>query len=284
MDIKEFSNNQNQFIEYLKNNRRVSINTIAAYQRDLNQLLDFLTKSKNNINSIDQALSQFISYLYNKKLTVQSVARKISCINTFKSFLISKGYILTSKFKRPAIANKNPQILTYEQIQTIMDQTTIEDLPTKFPFRDMAIIELLYATGIQCSELVQIEIQNIDFNNQTISIRNKYKKERIVLFGTKALKSLNNYIKFERIEIQNFEEKLFLNYRNQPLTVRSIQRICKMFRQCLKVKEIITPNTFRNSFACHMLSNGVTTETVQNLLGHKTRISTERYIKCKTKI
>lgn len=275
----EFIEKKKDFINYLKNNRK-SGHTIKAYTLDLEQIATFWDFYENKLYdqlSLDRVISIYLNDFDNLNITPSSIARKISCINSFKKYLLSLGINLNVKLKRPLIKLKEPQTLDPEDISIILDLVDVNQFPTKLPCRDKAIIEILYATGILCSEITQIELQHIDFKMQTILIRNKNKKERIVIFGNKAAQYISLYLKTERIKPESFTEKLFLNNKNKPLGIRTVQRICQMFRAYLGNK-VLTPNILRNSFASHMLKNGLDVNEMQKILGHKTKISTERYI------
>ncbi|HLW73162.1 MAG TPA: tyrosine-type recombinase/integrase, partial [Candidatus Babeliales bacterium] len=152
-----------------------------------------------------------------------------------------------------------------------------EALPTRYPVRDKTIFELLYATGVRCSELVNICVEDVDMEAKTIRIFGKGKKERIVLFGLKACEKILEYYATERPEIHNQQEPLFLNYRYEKLTSRSVQRIIKMFRAFLPIERQLTPHKLRHSFATHLLNQGADLRAVQELLGHKTLATTEKY-------
>ena len=150
-------------------------------------------------------------------------------------------------------------------------------MPTRFPIRDKAIFELLYATGVRCSELVNICIRDIDMKEKTIRIVGKGKKERLVLFGAKAYEKVMEYCKTERPPVEHQYEPLFLNYRYEKITSRSVQRIIKMFRSFLRIERPLTPHKLRHSFATHLLNQGADLRAVQELLGHKLLSSTEKY-------
>lgn len=281
MNQAEFDQKKELFVDYLKNEKRLSENTIRVYNSDLLQIKELwlkLEKEEQKEILFESILERFSTHLFNN-IDLSSIARKFSCINTFKKFLTKKiGFPVQENLKRPYVCPKVPVILNKKEICYLMDSAIENDIPTKYPLRDKAIIELLYATGLRCAELVQIELNNIDFSNQLIIIRNKNKKERFVIFGSKACERIKDYLQNERIAPQSPYEKLFLNYKNTPITTRSIQRVCAMFRQCLETKQNITPYVLRHSFATHMLSNGANLETIQDLLGHKTRSSTQRYM------
>lgn len=275
----EFEDIKAKFLNYLVTEKKVTDNTYRSYNADMIQitnLWNLLEQEEKRALTLEEVLESFVKFL-SSSVTPSSQARKISCLNSFKKFLKKQSIPLSLNFKRPIIKPKPPISIPVHDIFSLMDNISNDDLPTKHPLRDRAILELLYATGMRCSELVNIELNSIDFNSQSIVIRSKRKKERIVFFGSKANQQIKSYLKYERNQVYSTNERLFLNSRNIPLTVRSIQRICAMFRQCLENKYNITPEILRHSFAAHMLNNGADIETVQKLLGHKIRASTERY-------
>ena len=159
----------------------------------------------------------------------------------------------------------------------MLDTVKNDELPTRLPIRDKAIFELIYATGVRCSELTNIALEDIDLINKTILVFGKGRKERVVLFGKKAQKRIQEYLEKERCTPKTQNEKLFLNNRRTQLTSRSIQRIIEMFRKFLKVSRNITPHKLRHSFATHLLNRGADLRVIQELLGHKTIASTEKY-------
>lgn len=282
----EFVERKNEFINYLKNKQR-SLNTQKSYALDLEQMLNFwiIYEKNNNVTlTLDKVVLFYLESFNNKTdSTHSSIARKVSCINSFKKYLSLSGIKLNVKPKRPIIKLKEPKTLNTEDLAIILDLIDITKFPTKYPYRDKAIIELLYATGILCSEITHIELKHIDFKFQTILIPNRNKRERLVIFGNKAAQYISLYINTERIKINNNTEKLFLNSKNKPLGVRTVQRICQMFKFHLGPNKTLSPNILRNSFAIHMLERGLNVDQMQKLLGHKVRISTERYMIKKNK-
>ena len=181
------------------------------------------------------------------------------------------------KLKRPRIDKKLPVYFSVDEIFHLLDSIKNEELPTRHPIRDKAIFELLYATGVRCSELVNICIKDIDMESKVIRIIGKGKKERLVLFGIKAQEKIVEYFHKERPVVEHQHEPLFLNYRYGKLTSRSVQRIIKMFRLFLRIERPLTPHKLRHSFATHLLNQGADLRAVQELLGHKTLSSTEKY-------
>lgn len=268
------------FLSYLEIERNLSTNTIRAYRIDLERFLSFWTTISKNSDteiSLNRAFERYCVALYHEQIEKSSIARKMSCMKSFIDYLKTVGTIVSLSFTRPRLDKKLPLYLSIDEIFFLLDKINPEDLPTRRPHRDKAIFELLYATGIRCSELVAIKLSDIDLEQKTIRIYGKGRKERIVLFGQKAKDSLLSYLKHERPSAENGTDRLFLNNRNEPLTTRSVQRVIEMFRTFLKIKKQITPHKLRHSFATHLLNQGVDLRTLQELLGHKTLASTEKY-------
>jgi integrase/recombinase XerC len=269
-----------EFLTYLVVERNLSRHTIRAYESDLQHLLSYwqLFEEQEQKNYSPQLIiERHLVALYHRKINKTSIARKLSCISSFVKFLSIQGITLELKFSRPRPDKKLPVYLSVEEMQHLLDGIKPEELPTPYPCRDSAILELLYATGMRCSELVSVCMRHINLNEQIITIVGKGNKERIVLFGSKARDKLMQYLSQERPPVKNSAEHLFLNYRQEPLTTRSVQRICAMFRPYLTVQRLLTPHKIRHSFATHLLNQGVDVRVVQEFLGHATLASTEKY-------
>ncbi|MBD3273455.1 tyrosine-type recombinase/integrase [Candidatus Dependentiae bacterium] len=283
MDLKEFTESINDFLTFLEVEKNVSEHTLKAYSADLNQLVNFWKKSKerNRIEkvSFDNIMRRYVLSLFYKKLAKTTLARKLSCLRSFSHYLRSTGKKLNFNFKSPKIDKKLPITLSVDEIFYLLDKINDDDLPTKYPLRDKAIFELIYATGIRCSELVNIKLNGIDFKNKAVKVFGKGKKERVVLFGDKALRSVKSYFEKERPQLlkEKESEYLFLNYLGTKLTPRSVQRIFEMFRRFLKIERKLTPHKIRHSFATHLLNQGVDLRVIQELLGHKNIATTEIY-------
>ena len=271
---------KNDFLTFIRVEKNLSNHTLRAYESDLNQFFGFwdqLPKQDKQQLSPRQIIERYLVNLFHKKIDKSSIARKFSCFKSFEKFLQGQGIVLKLKLQRPRLDKKLPVYLSVDEVFYLLDTISNEKLPTKKPARDKAIFELLYATGIRCSELVAIKFKDLDMNSKTIRIKGKGKKERIVLFGQKAQERLQAYFHNERPRINNPEEHIFLNNRDEALTTRSVQRVFEMFRSFLKFERRITPHKIRHSFATHLLNQGVDLRTVQELLGHKTLASTEKY-------
>lgn len=280
MDLKTFIEKKEEFLIYLNVEKNFSDHTYRAYESDISQFIEFwnhLPTDDQKHLGMRQIIERFLVSLFYKKIDKSTIARKFSCFKSFERFLRTQGIELNLKLKRPKLDKKLPVYLSVDELFHLLDTVQDQELPTRFPIRDKTIFELLYATGIRCSELIGIRIHDIDLPNKTIRILGKGNKERIVLFGQKAHDKITQYLLQERPTIHTRDEFLFLNYRTEPLTSRSIQRICSMFRQFLKVERAITPHKLRHSFATHLLNQGADLRMVQELLGHATLASTEKY-------
>lgn len=280
MDIIQFKNIKKDFITFLEVERNFSPNTVSAYNNDLNLFISFwetLSVDQQKLLSLRQIIERYLVSLYYKKIDKNSIARKFSAFSSFARYAQSVGFTLNFHLQRPKIDKKLPVFLSVDEIFHLLDTIKESDLASRYPLRDKTILELFYATGIRCAELVNITLQDIDFTHQTIRIKGKGNIERIVLFGAKAHEKIKLYIEKERGGTQEAQSPLFLNNRQQKLTPRSVQRIFIMFRKFLKIDKPLTPHKMRHSFATHLLNQGADLRAVQELLGHKTLSSTEKY-------
>ncbi|MFH1461983.1 MAG: site-specific tyrosine recombinase/integron integrase [bacterium] len=283
MNLTEFINYTKDFLTFLEVEKNVSQHTLRAYSADLNQLISFWQKlkEKNKLEngSFDVVMRRYVLSLFYKKQAKTTLARKLSAIRSFVQFLLSMGKKINFNFKAPKIDKKLPITLSVDEIFYLLDNVKPDDLPTKYPLRDKAIFELVYATGIRCSELVNIKLTDMDLKSKAIRVFGKGRKERVVLFGSKALNSLEKYMQAERPQLLKDKDSiyLFLNYLGVELTSRSVQRIFEMFRKFLKIEKKLTPHKIRHSFATHLLNQGVDLRVIQELLGHKNIATTEIY-------
>ncbi len=280
MTHQEFQEKVQQFITYLDVERNLSAHTIRAYTSDLNSFLTFwkkLSTSDQTNLSVRQIIERYLVSLYYKKIDKNTIARKFSCFTSFTKFLKTYGISINLELKRPRLTKKLPVYLSIDEVFYVLDTIPDHDLPTQHPIRDKAIFELFYATGIRCAELVSIKAKDIDLKQKTIRILGKGNKERIVLFGKKAKQKLEEYLRDERDPITNQDDVIFIGTKGKPLSTRTVQHIFEMFRAFLKTGKQITPHKLRHSFATHLVNQGTDLRVVQELLGHKTLASTEKY-------
>jgi len=274
------------FLVYVNVERNLTDNTYKSYASDLHQFFTFwldLNTTVENELGIKSALERFFIHLYYKKIQKSSLARKISCFTSFKRYLKTCGIDVKIDLTRPKIEKKLPTYLTVQEIFYLLDEVKDEDLPCKRPIRDKALFEVLYATGIRCSELTQIKIDDINFEEKTILIMGKGRKQRYVLFGEKAKLRLLQYIQDERPTNDRNSRILFLNSSGFGLSNRTVQKVFTMFSKFLKIKKHISPHKIRHSFATHLLNAGLDLRALQELLGHESLSSTEKYTHVTTK-
>lgn len=282
MNIQKFKDLVTHYLQHLEFEKHLSQHTLRAYSHDLQQLSSFwegLIEKENELLTFEQVVQRHVLILFQKKLSKPSLARKFSCLRSLQAFAQREGFTLHGNFRSPKIERKLPVILSIEEISHLLDAVKTEELDTKFPLRDKAIFETLYATGVRCAELIGITLEDIDFEEKSIKVLGKGNKERLVLFGESASVAIKKYLEEERKHLikTEAERALFINYGGTRLTSRSIQRICQMFRKHLKIDRTLTPHKLRHSFATHLLHQGADLRMVQELLGHASLSSTEIY-------
>ncbi|MEO0075680.1 MAG: tyrosine recombinase XerC [candidate division WOR-3 bacterium] len=265
-----------QFLNYLKSEKNFSAHTARAYQIDLYQFLEFLFDRKNKKNILEvnrEDIRDFIGYLLRYGYERTSVARKLSSLKSFYKFLTRRKFILINPvraLKTPKITKKLPGFLTQYQIQKVLEISGNDERS----LRNRAIMELLYGAGLRASELVGLNIDDIDFHNEVVLVKGKGNKERIAPLGSYAQKAVKEYLAI-RQEKQN--PALFLNLHGKRLTTRSVQTIVK--RLITRAAEVshTNPHTLRHSFATHLLERGADLRAVQELLGHSSLSATQIY-------
>lgn len=271
MDIQLFTDIKNKFLAYLAS-KQIAYNTQRSYRLDLNHITSLWHE-----NSLELTLEKYQDLLLTSNLTSSSLARKVSCLNSLKRFLAIESIFINIRLKRPRVILKEPISLKENDISFVTESSDLVDLPTAYPLRDKAILNILSSTGIKSAELVFLELKDINFENNSINVINSNSsKNRIISLPDKVIERLKDYILKERPKSKSVYEKIFLNCKNTPLSVRSVQHICVMFRKFFK-QDKLTPNLLRNSYAVKLLNSNLALEDVQEILGHKVRISTERY-------
>ena len=279
----------NEFSNFLLLERNLSTNTINSYRKDILQLENYISiKFKKNI-CIKNALSkevfdEYLIYLYDKEYKPATLARKLSSVKSFLIFLEDEKIINSSPVKYlkfPKLERKIPKTLNQEIIDTMLDNSK------NLSLRDSTIIELIYATGIRASELINIKITDIDFNEATLRILGKGSKERIIPIHDLALKLISKYWKNEMFnhnkKVNNKNIKfnrnlLFLNVQGKKLTRQGLWYIIKNISKKLGLDiNNVSPHILRHTFATHLLYNGVPLRHLQELLGHSNISTTQIY-------
>jgi len=266
-----------KFLEYLEYQKEYSSNTLKAYETDILQFFKFLKNKKiRSFKEVDyRFFLDFISSLKaDEKYTEKSIARKVAGIKAFFKFLYRRRLIKNNPallLYTPKVPEKLPDFLSEEEVVKIIESPKGSSWQV---LRDRAILELLYSTGIRVGELVSLTLKDINFVDETIKVKGKGKKERIVPVGTPAMKALIEYIEqkpYSKVDA------VFLNKYGKTLTERSVERLVDKYSKRAGIGKKVTPHTFRHSFATHMLNRGADLRTVQELLGHERITTTQIY-------
>ncbi|MCU9612114.1 tyrosine recombinase XerC [Caldibacillus lycopersici] len=269
------------FIEYLQLEKNCSQYTIVNYEHDICEFFMFMNEqsidSLNNVSYQDARL--YLTKLYEKRYAKKSVARKISSLRSFFKFLLRETHVQSNPFSQvslPKLEKRLPEFF-YEEEMEILFQSI--DTSTPAGLRDLAILELMYATGIRVSECSGIELTDLDEYNSVLLVRGKGNKERYVPFGHFAMQSLQNYINNGRNQLMKNQKHtyLFVNQKGTPLTARGIRYIFNKLIEKAGNSQHIHPHMIRHSFATHLLNNGADLRAVQELLGHSQLSSTQVY-------
>lgn len=266
-----------EFLRYLLIDKGYSNNTIESYKRDLNKFLEF---NKNiDINEITVAkLKEYIKYLSLEQLNEKTISRNISCLKSFYKFLAIEKIIKsnpTESLYIPKIKKNLPNILDEDDINKLLDI----NLTDNFSYRNKAMLELMYATGIRVSELVNLKLEDIDLNQDIIRTFGKGSKERVIPIGDYAKEYLNKYIYNHRTMMLKNEnsEYLFLNNHGKKMTRQGFFKILKKIANEKGITKELSPHTLRHSFASHLLKYGADLRTIQELLGHSDISTTQIY-------
>ena len=269
-------NNLFKFLEYLKNEKNYSINTINSYQKDLLEFISYFDIKKIN-NPTYNDIRSYLSYMYDKKYKNKTIARHISSLKSFYKYLFRNEIIDTNPMiliSTPKIEKSLPNFVNINDLETLL---TIPDRNTNLGLRNALIMEMLYSTGVRVSELVNIKVFDIDFSNRRILILGKGNKERYVLYGSVCEKLLNDYLNNSRINLVKESDYLFINKNGGQLSDRGVRFIIDNIVKTSSLKLNISPHTLRHTFATHLLNNGADLKTVQELLGHENISTTGIY-------
>lgn len=271
----------NEFIQYLAVERGLAQNTLESYGRDLRQFhaylehgqLDFIKDSNRN------TILSYLNNLQNKGRAVSTISRNLAAIKSFYQYLVRERYLdkdPAAHLESPKLEKKLPKILSINEVEELLKQPNTF-LPTGL--RDKAMLELLYATGIRVSELISLNISDINLDMGYIKCYGKGAKERIVPLGSIAAKCVQEYINRGRGKlVRTYDEAaLFVNHHGNRLTRQGFWKIIKKYSQEANINKEITPHTLRHSFATHLLENGADLRSVQEMLGHADISTTQIY-------
>lgn len=271
--IKKYKN-------YLLLEKSLSANSIDAYMEDLAKLSGFMANEGLKVEDIAlDHLQQFIAQLYDLGISARSVARIISGIKSFFSYLELDGYIQnnpTELLDTPKIGLKLPTVLSLEEIELLL---SVIDLSTKEGQRNRAILEVLYGCGLRISELTKLRFSDLFFDEGFIKVEGKGSKQRLVPISHTAINEIQKYLIYRsQIEVKKgYENALFLSNRGTPISRIMVFHFIKQYAMEVGIKKTISPHTFRHSFATHLLEGGANIRAIQLMLGHEKITTTEIY-------
>jgi integrase/recombinase XerC len=280
------TNEIGEFLDSLTYERNVSANTIAAYRDDLESFIgflcnDYLTLGRDHLElrRVDHlAVRAYLAHLSRRKLSRATVARHLSALRTFFKYLVREGVVEANPARTVATPKKEkhlPAVMQTSDVALLIEQP---DVSTTLGLRDAAWMELLYASGLRISELVGIDIDDVELRARLVKVHGKGSKERIVPFGSKAEEALRNYLAVRgQLSADPDEQAVFVNYRGGRLTTRSVRRLFDGYLRKASLRAGISPHTMRHSVATHLLNAGADLRGIQELLGHASLSTTQKY-------
>ena len=271
-----------RYMNYVKLEKRLALNSVESYQRDLTDFLDYLDRQKLCLTQADSVnISEYIIHLSrDRNFSDKSLARSISSMRGFFKFLLEDDYITPEMLEilEPVKLKKSlPVFLTSEELQRLF--STI-DITTASGFRDRTMLEMFYSSGLRVSELIDLKIGNIYRKEQILLVFGKGNKERVVPYSDDAAVFLHEYIdrmRFKLMKKGNFTDYVFLNNRGEKLTRQGVWKKLKEFAKLAGITKEISPHKLRHTFATHLLEGGANLRAIQCMLGHEKISTTEIY-------
>ena len=271
-----------KYLSYLKNEKRMAANSLEAYGRDIRDFEQFI-QSRGTGSVLDATSTDVVAYLNKLKAAGRSpstVNRKLASVRSFYNYMQGENLISDNPargIKTPRIEKKELEYLSIKEIDQLLDSPD-DSLKGR---RDRAILEVLYATGIKVSELIDANVEDINFRMGFITCYGESSKTRIIPMGRPARAALEDYVyevRDQLLEDNKDEKALFVNYYGKRLTRQGLWKILREYGEKSGIKHKLTPNTLRNSFAVHMLQNGADLKSLQELMGHEDIMATQVYL------
>ena len=267
--------NLRSFLNYLLVDKGLSNNTVKAYEADISSFFQWLDTEDLKYNNLQEDhINQYISFLFQRKMRSSSVNRKISSIKSFYIFLVKRNFVKNSPLNdlvTPKQEKYLPESMSEAEVDKLLNSP---DVSNKIENRDKAMIEMLYATGMRISELVNLKITDVDMKRCVVKVFGKGSKERLVPFGETALDSLRSYLNERE---QSSSKEIFLSNRGKKMTRVAFWQRVKVYLIRENLKNSISPHTLRHAFATHLLNRGADLRSVQLLLGHSDLSTTQIY-------
>lgn len=269
-----------QFFDFLENDKKLSENTLQSYKRDLKQFRKYLESYGLHYNRVkEEDMKNYIKELQEQGKKASSISRCIASIRSFYQFVLKHKKIKndpTAHLQSPKIEKRVPSVLTSKEVELLLKQPNNEDLKG---MRDKAMLEFAYATGMRVTEIISLDVDDINLE-EGYAICKGTNKQRIIPLGSLCLKALKTYLEEARdILIKNDEERaLFVNINGGRLTRQGFWKIIKYYKDQAHITKDITPHVLRHSFATHLLQNGADLKAIQTMLGHSDISSTQVYM------
>ena len=270
-----------EYLNYLKNTKKSSNNTIQAYRRDLNFFFEYLNKNKIEYLNVEyDDIQKYIEELNNEGRKAASISRRLATLRSFYGYLLKKKLIKaipTNKVNTPKVEKKAPMILTADEVEILLSQPKSDDLKG---IRDKAMLEFAYATGMKVSEIINLDLKDVNLVDSYVVCNEGYSK-RVVPLGRISKEALVEYLDNSRPYLlkTDDEKPLFVNVMGNRLTRQGFWKIIKQYQEQAHIEKEITPHVLRHSFATHLLQNGADMRAVQTMLGHTDIASTQVYMK-----
>ena len=268
-----------QFLEFLQNEKRVSNNTLQSYSRDIHQYESYLSQNRINYVKVDnKVINEYLKYLQQNGKKTSTISRSLASIRSFYQYLMRVKKIKhdpTENIQSPKVEKRVPSVLTSEEVEKLLSQPKDVDLKGT---RDKAMLEVAYATGMRVTEIISLNVDDVDLDSGFISCKSVNRQRNIPL-GSISIAALREYIRDARpIMIKNDDEtSLFVNVNGKRLTRQGFWKIVKYYKEQAHIEKDITPHILRHSFATHLLQNGADLKAIQTMLGHSDISSTQVY-------
>lgn len=270
-----------EFLDELRR-QNVSPHTLRSYGSDLDQFLAYFTPPGGEPPepaSLDTlAIREWLGHLYRQGRSATTIRRKLAAVRSLFRYLIKEGVLPANRARlvaTPKARRSLPRVMSAEQTNRLLDQIAEGDLRRAHPERDVAIFELLYGSGVRVSELVGLNLEDVDLSGRWLLVRGKGKKERQVPFPAKAAAALERYLGERRAAPG--ETAVFVNHRGRRLSDRAVRRLVKLYATAFGFDPSLHPHSFRHAFATHLLSDGADLRSIQELLGHARLSTTQKY-------
>ncbi len=270
----------NDFLEFLKNDKKLSENTLQSYKRDIVQYEEYVSKKGLDYLNIEfEDINAYLKFLQKNNKKSSTISRSLASIRSFYQYLLRTKNIKvdpTDGIQSPKIEKKAPSVLSSQEVELLLEQPSTEDLKG---MRDKAMLEFAYATGMRVTEIISLDVDAVNFEQGYVVCKTASKQRNIPL-GTMSLKALKEYIEKARpIIIKDDSVKaLFVNINGKRLTRQGFWKIVKYYKEQAHISKEITPHVLRHSFATHLLQNGADLKAIQTMLGHSDISSTQVYM------